>query len=118
MSSKKPLILDDLESFQVDKIPESKLAELIGTTSRALEYKRLTGIIPQGVWEKVNGRIMFSLERYNAWAENQWVSLTASRPVAKRSVSALRGTVSAEVSRLPISRPRKGSPRQAVSVLV
>lgn len=106
------------EPVLVDKVLESRLAELIGTTSKALEHKRLSGIIPRGVWEKVNGRIMYSLERYNTWAENQWASLMESSPGAKASGSVLLGTVSVDTKRLPLSRPPKGSRRPVVSVLV
>jgi hypothetical protein len=118
MSSNKPVILDDPSALLVDKVLESRLAELIGTTSKALEHKRHAGVIPRGVWEKVNGRIMYSLERYNTWAENQWASLMASNPAAKASGSVLLGTVNVEASRLPISRTPRGSRRPAVSVLV
>ena len=49
----KPLkTVEDPAAMVVDKVLEGKLAELIGTTARALEHKRLTGIIPQGVWRK------------------------------------------------------------------
>jgi hypothetical protein len=118
MQSKKLAAIDDPSALLVDKVLESRLAELIGTTSKALEHKRLSGAIPLGVWAKVNGRIMYSLERYNTWAENQWASLMASSPAVKASGSVLLGTVSVEANRLPLSRPPKGSRRPAVSVLV
>ncbi|MGH8328954.1 MAG: hypothetical protein ACRER3_01350 [Pseudomonas fluorescens] len=118
MSLKNPKPIDDPSALLVDKVLEARLAELIGTTSKALEHKRLSGAIPLGVWAKVNGRIMYSLERYNTWAENQWASLMESSPAAKVSGSVLLGTVNVEASRLHISRTPRGSRRPAVSVLV
>lgn len=96
MANTKQQVIDDPESLVVDKVLEKRLAELIGTTPKALEHKRLSGIIPQGVWLKEGGRIMYSLERYNTWAENQWASRLASKSEATRFGSALLGTVSVE----------------------
>ncbi|KAF1004380.1 MAG: hypothetical protein GAK36_00049 [Pseudomonas sp.] len=118
MTNRKQPAIEDQAALVVDKVLEKRLAELIGTTAKALEHKRLSGIIPQGVWLKEHGRIMYSLERYNEWAEKQWVSRMASTPGAKASGSVLLGTVSVEASRLPIKQPRRGSPRPVVSVLV
>ena len=118
MSTKKQPVIDDPTALVVDKVLEKRLAELIGTTAKALEHKRLAGIIPHGVWLKEGGRIFYSLERYNEWSENQWASRMASRSEGTVSGSVLLGTVSVEANRLPISRPRKGSQRQAVCVLV
>lgn len=118
MTSRKQQVIDDPTALVVDKVLEKRLAELIGTTSKALEHKRLSGIIPHGVWLKEGGRVMYSLERYNEWAENQWASRLVSKSGGTRSGSALLGTVSVEVNRLPISRPRKGFQRPVVSVLV
>ena len=39
------------------------MAELIGTTTRALEGKRSRGAIPTDVWAMIDGRIMYSLKR-------------------------------------------------------
>ena len=44
------------EPFQLDKVPESRMAEIIGTTKRALEGKRDRRVIPEGVWNKIDGR--------------------------------------------------------------
>lgn len=118
MANTKQQVIDDPKVLVVDKVLEKRLAELIGTTPKALEHKRLSGIIPHGVWLKEGGRIMYSLERYNIWAENQWLSQMASRPGATNSGSVLLGTVSVEAKKLHISQPRRGSQRQVVSVLV
>lgn len=56
----------------VDKVLEAKLAELVGTTAKALARKRERRVIPEGVWQKLDGRILYSISRYNAWVENQW----------------------------------------------
>ena len=50
-----------IEGLPVDKVYERKLAELIGTTPKALERKRQRGVLPHGVWEKVDGSIPTSL---------------------------------------------------------
>lgn len=102
----------------VDKVLESKLAELIGTTAKALEHRRLSGAIPPGVWMKIGGRVMYSLERYNAWAENQWAYLLESIRAETACESASRGTESGAASGLPIRRPRRGSQRPEIFVLV
>lgn len=46
-----------------DKVLESKLAELIGTTTKALQRKRERGVIPRGVWQVIDGRVMYSRRR-------------------------------------------------------
>lgn len=56
----------------VDKVLETKLAELVGTTAKALARKRERRIIPEGVWQKLDGRILYSISRYNSWVESQW----------------------------------------------
>lgn len=118
MANRKQTVIDDPAALAVDKVLEKRLAELIGTTAKALEHKRLSGIIPYGVWLKECGRIMYSLERYNAWAENQWLSQMESRPGEIASGSVLLGTVSVEANQRRINRPPRGSQRQVVSELV
>jgi hypothetical protein len=60
------------EPFQLDKVLEARMAEIIGTTKRALEGKRDRGVIPEGVWNKIDNRIFYSIRRYEAWLESQW----------------------------------------------
>lgn len=79
-----PLPAPDVVSQAGDKILESKLAELIGTTRRSLEHKRLNGVIPEGVWIKNGGRIMYSLKRYEDWMESRWVELAPAEPKGKQ----------------------------------
>ncbi|SDK82344.1 hypothetical protein SAMN05216189_105327 [Pseudomonas delhiensis] len=104
------------ESFNedVDKISEARLAFLIGTTQKALERKRERKIIPEGVWSKIDGRIIYSKRRYDEWVESLWTDRAALRSSATRSASVSHGMVSVGVKPLPIRQPRKGSPRQAV----
>lgn len=53
-------------TYQVDKVPEDKMAELVGTTRRALQGKRARGVIPKGVWNTIDNRIYYSIKRYEA----------------------------------------------------
>lgn len=39
-----------------DKVPEQVMAALLGITYRALQTRRSKRQIPEGVWNKVNGR--------------------------------------------------------------
>ncbi len=41
-----------------DKVPEQVMAALLGITYRALQTRRSKGQIPEGVWNKVNGKIV------------------------------------------------------------
>src|SRR5690606_15211938 len=96
-----------VDGLPVDKVYERKLAELIGTTPKALERKRQRGVLPPGVWEKIDGCIMYSLERYNEWAESQWGSPRASRSPAAPSASASHGRKSDAAKRSPILRRQR-----------
>jgi hypothetical protein len=55
-----------------DKVLEKRLAELVGTTQKALEHQRLSGLIPANVWQKIGGRILYSRSRYDEWLEGKW----------------------------------------------
>ncbi|QXH68622.1 DUF4224 domain-containing protein [Pseudomonas asgharzadehiana] len=55
-----------------DKVTESLMAELLGVTRRALEGRRSTGAIPADIWRKVDGRVMYSMKRYEAFLERHW----------------------------------------------
>ena len=61
-----------LPTYHLDKIPEDKMAELVGTTRRALQGKRARGVIPKGVWNSIDSRIYYSIRRYEAWLESLW----------------------------------------------
>lgn len=58
-----------------DKVSEVLMAELIGTTPKALQRKRERGMIPSEVWRKIDGRVMYSLKRYEAWLDGHWPTL-------------------------------------------
>lgn len=106
-----------VEGMPVDKVYERKLAELIGTTPKALERKRQRGVLPPGVWEKVDGCIMYSLERYNEWAESQWGSRKALRSQEAPSASASHGRKNDVAKRSPILRRPRDLQQQQVYVL-
>ncbi len=55
-----------------DKVTEKRMAELLGTTSKALQRKRERNAIPNNIWSKIDGRIMYSIWRYDEWLESQW----------------------------------------------
>jgi hypothetical protein len=75
-------LIDVTENW--DKVSESMMAELLGTTARALQGKRARGITPENIWSKVDGSIMYSLKRYEAFLESQW---PADIPVAQTSTT-------------------------------
>jgi hypothetical protein len=100
----------DIETTgDVDKVTEQRLAELIGCTKRSLEHRRLDGKIPEGVWMKHGGRIIYSKKRYDEWLESQWVYPVGSKSSATPSAFVSHGTVSVDAKRSPIPRHKKGS---------
>ncbi|MDV9030754.1 hypothetical protein Q7C30_001375 [Pseudomonas sp. RAC1] len=97
------------ESGDVDKVTEKLMAELIGCSKRSLEHRRLDGKIPEGVWMKHGGRIIYSKKRYDEWLESQWVYPAGSRSSATQSGFVSHGTVSVDAKRCPIPRHKKAS---------
>ncbi|NVZ64949.1 DUF4224 domain-containing protein [Pseudomonas gingeri] len=67
-----------------DKVSEALMAELIGATSRALQGRRSRGAIPPDIWREVDGRIMYSLKRYDAWLEGHWPPFEEPTPTKRR----------------------------------
>lgn len=67
-----------------DKVTEALMAELLGTTSKALQGRRSRGVIPLDIWREVDGRIMYSLKRYDAWLEGHWPSFEEPTPIKRR----------------------------------
>ncbi|MCY1448697.1 hypothetical protein D9M71_653920 [compost metagenome] len=55
-----------------DKLSEVEMAARLGITFRALQTRRLKGKIPHGVWNKINGDVIYSVKRYDAWLESTW----------------------------------------------
>lgn len=104
-------------SWASDKVPEKKMAELLEITQRALEGKRVRGVIPEGVWKKVDGRIYYSIRRYEAWLEGSWGYPLESNSSANQSASVLLGTVSVDPKLSHIPKPQRGSRRQPIYAL-
>ncbi|WP_273527671.1 hypothetical protein [Pseudomonas sp.] len=105
--------LDDVEgsslpTYHLDKIPEDKMAELIGTTRRALQGKRARGVIPKGVWNTIDSRIYYSLRRYEAWLESQWDCPPELNLLDSPSAFASPGTGNAVAKPSPIPKRRRG----------
>lgn len=100
-----------------DKVPEDRMAELVGTTKRALEGKRCRGVIPEGVWKKVDGRIFYSIRRYEAWLEGEWGYPLESSSSATPSASVLWSTANGDPKRSHIPKLPRGSKRQPIYAL-
>ncbi|WP_262500078.1 helix-turn-helix domain-containing protein [Pseudomonas sp. EZ-C24] len=92
-----------------DKITEKLMAELIGCTKRALERRRQDGKIPEGVWMKHGGRIIYSKKRYDEWLESQWIYPQELTSTMARSGSGSCTKVLVEAKPFPIPRHRKAS---------
>lgn len=103
--------------LEIDKITEEKMAELLGTTQRALQTRRQRGQIPQGVWNKIGSRIIYSKWRYEQWLESLWVCPLELKYEEMPSESASPGMASVTGKRLPIPRRRKGSNQPVVYVI-
>ena len=56
---------NDIAPGDVDKVTEQRMAELLGCTKRALEGRRLRDVLPEGIWIKHHGRIIYSKKRYD-----------------------------------------------------
>ncbi|WP_236412669.1 hypothetical protein [Pseudomonas syringae] len=102
------------EAFQLDKVPEARMAEIIGTTKRALEGKRDRGVIPEGVWNKIDGRIFYSIRRYEAWLESQWACPQELSSLGSLSAFDSPGAVSAAAKLSRIPKHQKASRRQPI----
>lgn len=101
----------------IDKVLEEELARLIGTTAPALKRKRQRGIIPAGVYATIDGRIIYSIRRYDEWVESQWPSQTVSKSSETASASASCGTVAGAAKHSPTRKPRKVAKQQPIYVL-
>ena len=97
-----------LATYHLDKIPEDKMAELVGTTRRALQGKRARGVIPKGVWNTIDSRIYYSLRRYEAWLESQWDCPLELNLLDSPSAFASPGTGNAAAKPSPIPKRRRG----------
>ncbi|WP_253277060.1 hypothetical protein [Pseudomonas fluorescens] len=105
-----------------DFVLEDQMSRLIGYPegSRALETKRQRGIIPAGVYATIDGRITYSIKRYNAWMESLWPreKLMGSRrelnSLEKASAFDSCGTSAAAAKPSPSRKPRRASKPQPV----
>jgi hypothetical protein len=102
------------EAFQLDKVPEARMAEIIGTTKRALEGKRDRGVIPKGVWNKLDGRIFYSLRRYEAWLESQWACPQELNSLVSPFAFGSPGEASGAARLSHTHKHQKGSKRQPI----
>lgn len=118
-----PLSMSQVGMFVVehDYVLESQLSRLIGYPegSRALEAKRVKGLIPKNVYAVIDGRVTYSIKRYNAWIESLWpqnlmVSLRESSSPAPAFASASAEMASAAVKPSVSRKPRRASKPQQV----
>ena len=112
-TSKQPIIL----RAHVDKVSEEEMARLVGTTATALKRKRQRHIIPPGVYATIDGRITYSIKRYDEWLESLWPSQQVLKSSAKASASASCGTAAgvAKPSRIP-RRPKASKQPQVLEL--
>gem|GEM_PF-3636573 len=69
------------------------MADLIGITKKALQRRREREAIPEGVWMKIDSRIVYSLRRYDEWLESRWVEpKLQATPKTKTSLSVKQPT--------------------------
>lgn len=103
--------------YGVDKVSEELMAELIGVTKYTLEGKRKRGRIPEGVWNKIDGRITYSISRYEAWLESQWTGLQALSQLARKSASGSPSPANEGAKRSSLPRRQKAYKQPPVYVL-
>lgn len=102
---------------EIDKVLEEEMARLVGTTPIALKRKRQRGIIPEGVYAIIDGRITYSIRRYDQWVESQWPSHLELKSSVKPSASDSCGTAAGDAKPSRTRKPRKASKPQPVFVL-
>lgn len=69
-----------------DKVSEALMAELMGVTARALQGRRSRGVIPADVWREIDGRVMYSLKRYEQWLDGCWPAFEAPASAKPRKL--------------------------------
>lgn len=106
--------MEKSEAPQLDKVPEALMAKIIGTTKRAMEGKRDRGVIPEGVWNKIDGRIFYSIRRYEAWLESQWACPQELNSLASPFAFASPGEASDAARLSHTHKPQKGLKRQPI----
>lgn len=81
-------LIDVKESW--DKVSESVMADILGTTTRALQGKRARGALPESVWSKVDGSILYSVKRYEAFLDAHWPAYAPTTDSPKAHATDLR----------------------------
>lgn len=97
--------IKELPEWYPDKVTEQQMAEILGTTDRSLEARRARKQIPEGVWNRMNGRIYYSRSRYEQWQEAQWHCPMELNYEAIVSASASTGM--AFDAQKPLTTPRR-----------
>lgn len=115
--SQMPAAATIIVRMEVDKVSEEQMAELLGTTRRALERKRQRGVIPPNVYAMIDGRIVYSIRRHDAWIESLWPSPLELNSLAAASASASCGTAAGDAKPSRIRKPRRVSKQPPVTVL-
>lgn len=102
----------------IDKVHEEEMAMLTGTTLKALQRKRARGVIPKGVYATIDGRVMYSIRRYDQWVESLWpdYQLVLNSSVMP-SASDSCGTAAGDAKPSPTRKPRRVSRQQPITVL-
>lgn len=54
-------------------LTESEMAAHLCITTRAIQKRRYCGSLPYGVWQKVGGKVVYSLKHYEEWLESIWL---------------------------------------------
>ncbi|MDP3668091.1 MAG: hypothetical protein Q8R69_00145 [Telluria sp.] len=106
-----------LSEHSTDKVTEARMAELYGTTRRALQSKRFRKVIPEDVWTMIDGKIYYSIRRYEEWLEKQWAYPRASNSSVSPSASDSPGTASGAAKPSASRNRKKESQRPQVFVL-
>ncbi len=101
--------MTETEAHDIDKISEALMATVLGVTVRALQGRRARGQIPEGVWMKHGGRIIYSKKRYDEWLESQWTYPQESTYTTGRYGSDSPGKVADVAKRFPIPRHKRAS---------
>ena len=106
--------LENLPEWFPDKVTEQQMAMILGTTDRALEGRRSRNQIPEGVWNRINGRIYYSRSRYEEWQESLWHCPPELSYATIRSASDSAGTESAAQKPSPSPRRKRALPLHPV----
>jgi hypothetical protein len=69
-----------------DKVSEKQMAELLGITLRAIQGRRTRGKIPNHIWRRIDGHVVYSIRRFEEWLEGHWPPL----PVRPREPSSAK----------------------------